>query len=111
MASVIVLSDGDELTVRISDLEPAVAAQKIADYFTGFSTDNETTRVEESAADKHDPQMLAVILINENADNGSGPEHDLAYVLTFTPENVRWALAQRDDGYDENLVEAGVITK
>lgn len=108
MPSVIVHDEGDGIVVRVSNLDPAAAAAKIAARFHHFSTDNETTRVEEGHDDDFPRPFLTVILRNEAGDDGSGPEHDLAHVLDFAFDSVQWALAQTDDD-DHNLREAGVL--
>lgn len=112
MASIIVFSDGDETSIHVSDLSKEDAAERIAGRFEGFSTDGETTSVVPNNDGAVTIPFLTVVLTNDNADDGSGPDHDLAHVLDFTPDALRWALAQTTQdswGENERLKEAGVL--
>ena len=74
MPSVILLDNGDK-SVNISPHSKETAARLIADGFEGMSTDDETTRVDDGDVELPDggsAAALTVVLINENADDGSG---------------------------------------
>lgn len=114
MPSVIVLSDNENLIVRISDLDPATAAIKIAKHYHGLSKGDETKIV--TGTDKGlSDSFLTVVLMDNQWSPNSGPDHDLAHILNFSPETVRWALNyveyNKDTQFqgDRNLRAAGVI--
>jgi hypothetical protein len=110
MPAIIVFSPSNDTEVHISDLSKEQAAKKIADRFEGFSTDGETTSVVPHDNDElPDGTCLTVVMTNDQADDGSGPDHDLAYVLDFNPRNMRWALKQVCDDPNGHLREAGVL--
>lgn len=112
MASIIVFNDGGDTSVHVSDLDKVLVAQRIAQRFDGFSTDDETTSIVANDDETARLSYMTVVLTNENADDGSGPDHDLAHVLDFTPDALRWALAQTNQdawGENERLREAGVL--
>ena len=88
-----------------SDLSPQQAAKEIADHYEGISTDNETTRVVEDMDSETGEPFLTVMLAYENID---GPDQELASVLAFTVENMRWALAQIDQEVPTILAEAKI---
>ena len=115
MPSMIVLFTGDDTTLHVSKLEPAEAAQKIADHFEGYSTDNETILV----CLTHEPDLpngkhLTVLMSSPvgGGSNGGGSTSNLAWVLEFGPEEVAWVLKlEHCDNTDEaeTLKDAGAL--
>jgi hypothetical protein len=102
---------GDE-EVQVSPHSKETAAKLIASRFEGYSTDEETTSVTNTFVkleDNTEIPVCTVTLTNIEADDGSGPDHELAICLDFTPEALKWALHEAHGEPDNGLVESGAL--
>ena len=111
MPAIIVYQPYVDTEVHVSDLTPQEVAQKVAAQFEGFSSDEETTRIEAGQVEELDRPFLTVVMINPTLPEtyGCGEDHDLAYILDFNVQNMKWALKQLNNGVDHNLIECGVV--
>lgn len=112
MASIILFRSGGDEEVQVSPNSKETAAKLIASRFEGYSTDEETTAVHADFVKLEDDTEIpvsTVILTNDKGDDGSGPDHELAICLDFTPEALKWALNEAHGDPDSSLVESGAL--
>ncbi len=113
MPSIIMFSSGGDEEVQVSPHSRETAAKLIASRFEGYSTDEETTSVRADIVELEDGTDIPasfVILTNKNGDDGSGPDHELATCLDFTPEALKWALNEAHGEPDNALLESGALS-